>query len=218
MSQKLPTILFAGPTLNAKSRLLAENAALDLKPPVERGQIARLNQANFKGNIIIVDGYFKQNLAIGHAEIREAIDRGCAVYGLCSMGAIRAYEMQICGMHGYGKVYEWFLAEQDFQDDEVALLHSEGPQYIPVSEPLVHIRECVKHLIANDSLKEEEGREVVASMKKLYYGERNKPLFFKLLANYPTVDINWVETNFNQFRIKQLDLENFLLKKVWQIK
>ena len=42
------------------------------------------------------------------------------------MGAIRAREMAHLGMRGFGRVFERFVAEDDFQDDEVALLVVHG--------------------------------------------------------------------------------------------
>ena len=73
------------------------------------------------------------------------------MWGLSSMGAIRAREMAHLGMRGYGSVYAPFATEGDFQDDEVALLHEPNAPYRPVSEPLVHLREAVAHLASERS-------------------------------------------------------------------
>ena len=53
----------------------------------------------------------------------DAIEQGWTVFGLCSMGAIRAYELRNFGMKGVGKVYQRFFQMEDFQDDELALFH-----------------------------------------------------------------------------------------------
>ena len=208
-------ILFAGPSLTEQSKQLI-TADIEHRPPVVRGDIEALTASNFQGTIGIVDGYFNQNLAVGHAEIREAIKKGCTIYGLSSMGAIRAYEMQISGMKGYGKVYNWFFTEEDFQDDEVALLHSEGPEYIAVSEPLIHFRACIQFLINQKILNNSEGDTIIKTLKSLYYGKRTRLLFYKLLSTFNKVDINWIKSNFRLFRIKQLDLEYFLASRIWE--
>ena len=75
--------------------------------------ILKLLKQEFEGNIVIVDGIFQQVIAVGHAEIREALEKGIDILGMSSMGAIRAYEMRDLGMKGYGKVYDWFFRMED---------------------------------------------------------------------------------------------------------
>ena len=99
-----------------------------MRPPVRRLDVAKLTATERRpGTLVIVDGLFHDTLAVGHAEIREAMRRGWRVWGLSSMGAIRAREMAPLGMKGFGRVFERFEAEADFQDDEVALLHEPRP-------------------------------------------------------------------------------------------
>lgn len=208
-------IVFAGPSLTKQSKALITKHQLTLLPPLQRMDIANLLKAGFKGKMIIADGLFHQVLAVGHAEIRKAIRSGCTVYGLSSMGAIRAYEMENLGMIGYGQVFEWFKKEEDFQDDEVALLHSPAPSYIAVTEPLVHFRVCVEDLVEKNQLNVEQGKNIIAKLKAVYYGERFREKFYEYLQEVSTIDVKALAKNFDQYRVKQLDLVDFLEKKVW---
>jgi len=208
-------IVFAGPSLTKRSKSLIINRQITLQPPVQRLDITNLLAEGYKGVLIIADGLFHQVLAVGHAEIRKAMQAGCTVFGLSSMGAIRAYEMECLGMIGYGKVFEWFKKEEDFQDDEVALLHSPAPSYIAVTEPLVHFRACVADLVTNNHLSVEDGQAIITKLKAVYYGERHREKFYKYLKEVSTIDVKALAKNFDQYRIKQLDLVDFLEKEVW---
>ncbi len=213
--QQDAVIIFAGPSLNATSKLLIQNLGLHLLPPVQRHDIDALVEQDFKGTIIIVDGMFREVLAVGHAEIRTAIEKGVQVFGISSMGAIRAYEMRHLGMKNFGQVYNWFFKMDDFQDDEVSLLHAPAPYYFSISEPLVHCRECVLDLVATKKLSAESGEQVIETLKALYFGERTLDLFFSLLAEVSAIDLAALKANFDRFRIKQIDLVNFLEQKIW---
>src|SRR4051812_45698286 len=108
-------VAFVGPTYEpiAPSRLI-EAAGFVPRPPASRGDIAALDDSH-PGVIALIDGRFNEQLAVGHAELRRAIERGWDVWGLSSMGAIRAYEMRGLGMKGFGTVYQHFLALGDFR-------------------------------------------------------------------------------------------------------
>ena len=58
--QQDAVIIFAGPSLNATSKLLIQNLGLHLLPPVQRHDIDALVEQDFKGTIIIVDGMFRE--------------------------------------------------------------------------------------------------------------------------------------------------------------
>lgn len=216
MAPQLPTVIFAGPSLNDRSRFLIKNLDLDLKKPVRRHDIPHLLETGFQGNIILVDGVFQQDLAVGHAEIREALSKNCKVYGLSSIGAIRAYEMRHMGMHGFGEVYSFFEREEDFQDDEVALLHFPLPPFTPLCEPLVHCRVCVDDLIAKDVFSTEAGLQIIHRLKERYFGERTLDLFFELISQQNSkFDLSSLRQAFDQYRIKQIDLVRFLESQEW---
>ncbi|MGI9550584.1 MAG: TfuA-like protein, partial [Aurantibacter sp.] len=162
---KSQTIIYAGPSLTAQTIQLINTSGFRLLPPIKRTDLTELVNEKFSGNIIIADGIFQQVLAVGHKEIIKTIEAGSCVYGVSSLGAIRAYELRHYGMKGFGKVYSRFLESEDFQDDEVALLHESGPPYRYISEPLVHFRECIDHLVKEDKIVTEDGIAIISHLK-----------------------------------------------------
>jgi hypothetical protein len=218
-AQRESVFLFAGPTLaaSARGRLLARG--LRLRPPARRLDVAALVQAHEPpGVIVLADGLFHDSLAVGHAELRDALRSGWRVWGLSSMGAIRAREMVSLGMRGFGRVFERFQAEADFQDDEVALLHGPAPTYRPASEPLVHLRAAVDHLVARGVVHEDAGRSVIADLKARWYGDRTRRGAIGALGLHARGGVAAVQHelhDFRQFELKTIDLEHFLQCRPW---
>ena len=121
--------LFAGPSLWPIKE--SHKGLLDqvyLRPPIKRGDLVALHDMCVPASVAIVDGVFHQVPAVGHQEIRSLLRAGWRIWGLSSMGAIRAYELREHGMEGYGFVFDWFCQNTDFRDDEVALLHLPTPR------------------------------------------------------------------------------------------
>lgn len=216
MQEISSTILFAGPSLTDKARTLIEKKGVELRAPVQRNDIYKILKTGFRENIVIADGVFHQVIAVGHAEIRTAIEQGCKVYGLSSMGAIRAYEMRHLGMVGFGQVYNWFFQMEDFQDDELALFHFPAPSFKPITEPMVHFRACVKSLVENDIIKDSLAKFIIDELKSKYYSDRTLKKFEELLKNHNVYNFNNIIENFDQHRIKSLDLIQFLEEEVWR--
>ena len=215
MLPKLQIKLFAGPSLNERIKLLARRKNVEIVAPIRRFDIPKILESGFLGCLAIADGYFYQDMSVGHAEIIEAMNKGCVVYGLSSMGAIRAYEMHSYGVIGFGKVFEWFFSEEDFQDDEVALLHGEAPEYIKISEPLVHFRECLKQLSAKGKIDHVQEDNIVTELKTRFFGERKLKLFQKLINEFTSLNGQEVISDFDKYRIKTIDLEQFLTREPW---
>jgi hypothetical protein len=214
-------VMFVGPTLAGSSQARALAKGHRLRRPIRRHDVDELVAAQRKtrkkpGVIVIVDGVFHDTLAVGHAEIREALAAGWRVWGLSSMGAIRAREMAHLGMRGFGSVYERFCGEGDFQDDEVALLHEPGAPYRAVSEPLVHLRAAIEHLVAREIVSADDARGVVGDLKARWYGERTVARAKSALKKCAGVEGGAVEREwreFDRFRWKTLDLVRFLTER-----
>ena len=111
-------------------------------PPVARGDVEKVASQGY--DIIgIIDGMFFDRAAVAHKEILHAMKKGITVIGGCSMGALRASELDVHGMIGVGKVYEWYRDGVLESDDEVAV--TTNPEtFEPVSVPLVNIRETLQ--------------------------------------------------------------------------
>jgi hypothetical protein len=210
MPAKLPIILFGGPSLSELALERCRELGITLRPPAQRNDIQQLLASGYRGAIVLVDGVFHQVISVGHKELMSALDLGCEVYGISSMGAIRAYELRTFGMKGIGQVYQYFEQEGDFQDDEVALIHHPIPPYQAFSEPLVHFRVCVDDLCKRQKITPSAGREIIDQLKALYFGERTLETFAWLLESLSGGAFADLVPDMAPYRIKQRDVEDFL--------
>jgi hypothetical protein len=210
--------MFVGPSLNGAASLASENG-VRLLPPVKRGDVERLVSTRRPAMMAIVDGQFHQCLSVGHAEIRVALAKGWEVWGLSSMGAIRACEMQHMGMRGFGKVYEWFRRDDDFRDDEVALTHGPTSPYVALSEPLIHIRVWLQELVKMRLLSATQEKRLLKQLMSMWFGERT---LSRVRAMVLAVNPNRAEkvdatlAGFDRYRLKSLDLVDFLREQPWR--
>jgi hypothetical protein len=185
--------------------------------PIRRGDLTRLVRRNPPGAVAIVDGAFHQTLAVGHAEIRDALGEGWHVWGLSSMGAIRACEMHTFGMSGWGRVFRRFCADEDFRDDEVALLHEPTPPYRAASEPLLHIREWLAHLERRQVLRPRDAHLVAQQLASMWFGDRTLARARALVSERAgdRQEIDATLAGFDRFRVKAIDLRTFLAQRAW---
>jgi hypothetical protein len=212
------TILFAGPTLARAQTMTpaeimrARLTGVRLAPPVKRGDLPACVAATAPGTLVLVDGLFHAALAVGHAEIRDALAAGWQVWGLSSMGAIRAREMQHLGMRGFGQVFALYCQpDVDFRDDEVTLLHEGRPPWRELSEPLVHLRAALTALQARQLISTDAVAAILDELMQLWFGDRTLPwLLQRLTALVPPEELTRLVQDFDRYRLKSLDLLRFL--------
>jgi hypothetical protein len=209
-------ICFAGPT-RAALRARVDQSSIEWRGPIKRGDVDRLVSERPPGKLAIVDGIFHSYPAVGHAEILEAIRRGWQIWGLSSMGAIRAAEMTEFGMRGYGRVFQLFATNPGFADDEVTLIHGADFPFEPLSEPLVHMRVFVDHLVETGVIAPDNADSIVRTLKERWYGYRTLDLLASQLDRHAKDgELAKMEmASFDRFRLKTLDLEDFLRDKPW---
>lgn len=211
--------LFAGPTLAVGKTTPVPDDICVLRPAA-RGDIQSLVSRVAPSSLALADGYFHQALSVGHAELRDAIGRGWRVWGLSSLGAIRAYEMRDFGMLGYGAVYEMFCNSEDFRDDEVALLHASDPPYRPISEPLVHLRAALQYLQMHGIVTPQLARDAEVWLMSIWYGDRTLPALVRFLTTASTSEqaahVAECLADFDRFRVKGQDLARFVREAPWR--
>ena len=204
-------VLFAGPTL-ARAYQIRRDIPLprfEIVPPIRRGDLPAMVRGRPPGVVVIADGVFHAALAVGHAEIRATIAAGWRVYGVSSMGAIRAAEMHAHGMIGFGEVFEWYAhGDRDVRDDEVALVHERDPPFRELSEPLVHIRRLLDHLVAETAITRDKATAVGDDLASRWFGERTLGLVAQLLPKSERVAA--ALRDIDRHRIKAHDLIRLL--------
>lgn len=214
--------LFVGPTgYGVNIDLFTRAGEVLLLPPVRRGDIDRLRSSMKATTICICDGEFHQYPAVGHAEIRDAILAGWEVWGICSMGAIRAAEMECYGMRGYGDVFEEYRSNADFTDDEVTQLHEGSKPFAPLSEPLVHFRSLCSSAVDMGVLSDQQAVAICSALAAMWYGYRTLETFLEIareIAPASYLQLARSAECIDTFRTKTKDLVSFLSMRPWDSK
>lgn len=172
------TVVFVGPTLSvADARQILK---ADYRPPVAFGDIYSLIGSSVT-RVLIIDGLFYGTSAVWQREIVEAMTQGIRVYGCSSMGALRAAELQLEGMIGFGQVYKWILDSTITGDDEVAVAHEPTLPYRQLTIPLVNIRYGLLTAVDDSVVTKEEASCLFDIAKSINYHERTaESLFYRV--------------------------------------
>ena len=166
----MTVVIFAGPSVHGLD--IPSSRGLVVRPPAVQGDIFRAGLSRPKA-IGLIDGYFDGFPSVWHKEILWALSQGIPVFGSASMGALRAAELDVFGMTGVGRIYQWYRDGVLEDDDEVALIH--GPQetnYVPLSEPMVNVRSTCEAAVTAGVLQQLTADAIVASAKHIYYQDR----------------------------------------------
>jgi TfuA protein len=218
--------LFAGPSLfgtayhDAPAGTCADADEVVWLPPARRGDAQALIRAHEQpGVLALADGTFHSYPSIAHQELRDAMQQGWLVYGLCSMGAIRACELAHMGMKPFGRVAQMFCDDPDLPDDEVALVHEQEAPYLPFSEPMVHIREFLAQMEMRGLLTSAQRTALTTSLRERWYAERTLAKLREELSRLvePTAfeALSQAMADFTPYRLKQQDLVAFVQTKPW---
>lgn len=140
-------------------------------PPISRGDMERAVQHGYR-IIGIIDGFFFSRAAVAHKEIIKAMQEGITVVGGCSMGALRASELDVHGMIGVGKIYRCYRDGIIEDDDEVAVA-TNPDTFEPVSNPMVNIRQTLKTASDSGIISKSECGQITDLAKKTHYTERS---------------------------------------------
>ena len=99
-------IVFLGPSLPVtQAQALLPKATI--LPPARQGDLYRAARDRHPSTIALVDGIFATVPAVWHREILWAMTEArIRVFGAASMGALRAAELDVFGMVGFGKIYD----------------------------------------------------------------------------------------------------------------
>jgi len=163
--------VFTGPTA-AGDTAREMVPGCSIHPPAQHGDFIR-NEFAAGDIVVLIDGLYHGNPPIRHKEILDAIARGVSMIGASSMGALRAAELHQFGMMGVGRIFEDYRDGRIEADDEVAVLHTEGPEWKVLSEALVNMRytlELARQAMVVSPFEEEQ---LLEAARSLHYPRRS---------------------------------------------
>lgn len=207
MSEKpLKAVVFCGTSIShADAKKILD---VVYRPPVVRCDVEKAVDQGFD-LIGIIDGTFFDRSAVAHREIIKALKGGAIVVGGCSMGALRASELDIHGMIGVGKIYQWYRDGVLEADDEVAV--TTNPEtFEPVSNPLVNIRQTFKAAMDSGLIDGSEYDLLMDIAKRTHYPKRSYFGIIKQAVNQGTLSREGGEKliefcKFNEVDVKRED-------------
>jgi hypothetical protein len=172
------TLVFTGPTLSGLSKWKAGlSASMVFHAPVRCGNVLEAFDEGYR-RIVIVDGLFERVAAVWHKEILHFMVRGGTCIGCSSMGALRAIELELFGMIGYGGVVEEFKSGRIKDDDEVTVAHLDGAKdFVSLTDAMVNIRLTVADAVAREALDPDDAARIIELAKSTFYKKRSLRLF-----------------------------------------
>jgi TfuA protein len=172
---KRTPIVYLGPSLPRAQAMQLLDA--DFRPPVRRGDLMECPNDRV---VVIIDGEFGQSLSVSPKEILQLLDRGTRVIGASSMGALRAAELESCGMVGCGWVFESYRSGRIVRDDEVALTFSPF-DLRPLTVPLVNVRCWLERLQQMGLVDALTARRMLRGVERIFFAERTPELVHRVM-------------------------------------
>ncbi|MGW0209979.1 TfuA-like protein [Streptomyces sp. NPDC003233] len=163
--------VFTGPTLSPDDPAL-QDQALQFLPPIRHGDLFAPH-ITAGDTVVIIDGVYHHSPAIRHKEIIWALGQGVRVIGAASIGALRAAELQECGMIGVGAIWRAYANGLLDGDDEVAVAQSTEGDLHACTWPLVRVRQVVAAALTKGVVDANEADRIVTALADVYYAHRS---------------------------------------------
>jgi hypothetical protein len=178
------TVVFLGPSLPVEEARTILDA--DYRPPAGLGDVVRAVLDGPPRTIALIDGVFARMPAVRHKEILFALCAGVRVAGAASMGALRAAELEACGMEGVGFCFRWYRATPLADDDEVAVAMA-PPELgsAPLSDALIDIRLTLKRARREGVIGEAARRALEDTARNLPFVERSYDTLVEAVGRDP---------------------------------
>ena len=179
-------------------------------PPCKQTDIMKLVETVQPTHIALVDGLYMSVPAPWHKEILLALEQNIQVYGISSMGALRAVELHTFGMIGYGSVYEYINNNEPIDDSIVAVVHdSENRNFKPITFAKIEIIYFYEALKQASFLSELNFQDLSKRLNKIYFPNLSKT---KVLSELKSAGLYEGKALWDNYfvSIKQADLRNFL--------
>lgn len=166
-------VVFLGPTMPvAAAREILPDAIY--MPPAAQSDILSVVDQVHPDALLLIDGVFTQDLSVWHKEILYALEKGVAVYGSSSMGALRVAETAVYGAVGIGEIFDAYMSGALTDDDEVAVSHATDEHgHRSLSEPMVNIRSTLRAAQAAGVIDQLQHDELIDLGKARFFPERS---------------------------------------------
>jgi hypothetical protein len=167
-------VLFVGPGLTDEDYGEIDADAIDLRPPIRRGDLIRAIDDGYR-IVSIIDGEFYQALAVSPKEILIGLRAGLHIVGGSSMGALRAAEMDVYGMEGVGQIYAWYRNGVVTRDDDVALMFGsfDSGSYRATTVPMVNVLWAALEFKRLDLMPPSSRRRMTSAARRTHWADRN---------------------------------------------
>ena len=169
----MTVVVYLGPTMPwTQARRLLPDAVF--RPPAAQSDLISVVDELSPTAILLIDGVFTQQLSVWHKEILYALERGIAVYGSSSMGALRVAETSVFGSRGFGEIYEAFRSGELTDDDEVAVAHASAEwEFRSLSDAMVNIRATLRRAVGEGVITPDQQDALIGLAKGRFYPERS---------------------------------------------
>lgn len=163
-------VIFSGPSLDVKQASKRIDAVW--LPPAGHGDVLDAITHLSPTAIGLIDGVWNGQ-TVWYKEIMLALDMGIPVYGASHLGAIRAVELESCGMRGVGKIYD-LLEKQDFLDygEIAATWKHAGDTWMRTSEPMTNVRATLASAQQHGVLGTESCLQMESLAASIFYQDR----------------------------------------------
>lgn len=210
--------IFVGPTgFEVNIGQLAPDVVVHA--PAKRGDLPALCEyLNARDAVAVVDGRLGDVMSVSHRDVLRLLDREIQVWGIASMGALRAAEMHRFGMRPFGQVAQGYVDDPRKPDDEVVLMHAPEEPYFPVSEPMVHLDCFLKQCVGLSRIKSSSAEEAGKRLRSMWFGYRDWDQLQSILiaAGEDPTSCKADAHDIRQSRIKTRDLVSFLEERPWE--
>lgn len=190
----MSVIVFLGPSLPVKEATKLLRA--DYRPPARQGDVFRALESS-PSAIVLIDGVFEAEPSVWHHELIAAHDSGVALFGACSMGALRASELPGV-VTPLGRIAERFVSGAWNDDAAVALLHGDAAQnFRALSVPWVNVWATAQ--ASKSFLGAKESQRLCDVAKAIFYQSRTWPRIFEAMK--------WTDARREKVKAKIVDLK-----------
>jgi hypothetical protein len=147
-------------------------AAVDLRPPVRRGDLLPLLDDE-PGTVVLIDGLFGGTMAVTPTECRQLLDAGWTVVGCSSMGALRAADLWPLGAIGIGDVFTLYRLGSLTSDADVAVALDPDDGHREVTVSTVHVRAVLAAAVASGLLAPARRTQLARAAEDIHWSQRS---------------------------------------------